>query len=145
SCAPGCSWIAQVIDLFLTKAVDSQAGGAASRSAPRASSRDGRTKEAPAISSWQTGADAERADRDPRRPDGAVLEAPAYAPCRARCEFRLEAGTSSRRHPALNSPRKAAKTLARIALRLAAIALECARAPSGIRRRPNGRLASRCV
>src|SRR6266542_2302056 len=128
---------------FLTRAADTQAGGAATRSALRATFRDVRTTEAPAVSSSQTDEDAERADPVRPRPGRAVPEVPAHALCPAPLGFRLERDTWPGQPPAPTSAQKGARILARTGSHLEAAGLECARAPAGTRQKPSDLPASR--
>src|SRR4051794_23710956 len=63
---------------FLTTSAGTQAGGAATQSAPRGASHGGRTSEAPGVSYSQKDGDAEQADPVAHRPGPAVPAALAH-------------------------------------------------------------------
>src|SRR5262245_48523583 len=79
----------------LTTAAETPGGGAAGRSARRATSRAGRTTPALSVASWQMGAGAAPADRVPLRRGRGVPEAPAGVHGPAPPVVRRE-GTSNR-------------------------------------------------
>src|SRR5690348_1759710 len=85
----------------LTTSADTPGGGAAGRSARRATSRAGRTTKAPSVSSLQTGAGAAPAGRVPLRPGRGVLVAPADAPGPAPPAVRREGRSSPPAAPSL--------------------------------------------
>src|SRR5258708_4594249 len=78
---------------FVTKAADSQAGGAAIRSVPHEPPRAAHTTAAPTVSSSPKGAASERARQVRFRPGLRVRDAPAHEPGRKRLGFQFDWGT----------------------------------------------------
>src|SRR5579871_564508 len=114
---------------LLTTPAHAQAAGAASQSARREPSRDGRTTEAPSISSWQTGADAARPDPARLRRDRTALAALAHESGPAPRGFRRERFAWPGPCPARSSVRRHARILEAAGSHLEVAARECETGP----------------